>query len=95
MMTYEKLMVMVQNGDALVNDPAKMSVTDEGLIILGSSGPEEYCSDIRILIEPTGFRFWTRDPKDTPEDEAVFGKEWTDERFTENYDLIVDWAYSL
>lgn len=95
-MTYDELMAMAKEGDPLCDPdrPEKMRVTEEGLLILGSSGPTEFASDMLIRIEPNGLRAWMRDPDGTSAADAFHGSAWTAEAFFEEYDALVSWAYS-
>lgn len=95
-MTYDELTALCMQGDVLVDParPDRVSQTEEGLIILGQSGPEEYASDMRIVIEPNGLRAWMRDPEGTSEEDKFHGPDWTEEAFFETYDALVSWAYS-
>lgn len=98
-MTYEELIGLARNGDPLIDpeSPDSVSVTDEGLVILGSHGREvgeTMCSDMKIRIEHNGFRAWFRDPAGATEEEVFHGPDWTAERFFEDYDDLVSWAYT-
>lgn len=94
-MTYEELLAMAKDGDPLFDPdhPEKASITAEGLLILGSSGPEEYASDILIRIEPEGLRAWMRDPEGTSEEDRFHGPDWTAEAFFQEYESLCSWAY--
>lgn len=99
-MTYEELLAMAKEGDPLIDPdrPESATVTEEGLIILGQngdgSGSGVYASDMRVVIEPNGFRCWMRDPQGSSGEDVFHGPDWTAEAFLEDYDALVSWAYS-
>lgn len=98
-MTYEELVAMAKEGDPLidVDRPDSVSITDEGLIILGQNGDGDgsgvYASDMRVVIEPNGFRAWMRDPEGSEGEDVFHGPVWTAEAFFEDYESLVTWAY--
>lgn len=98
-MTYDELIELARSGDPLFDpaEPDSVSVTEEGLVILGGTGAEEgstMCSDLRIRIEDGGLRAWMRDPVGTADEDVFHGREWTAEAFFEDYDDLVSWAYA-
>lgn len=101
-MTYDDLMILVkgsENQDPLIDPdhPERASITDEGLVILGQNGDGDgsgtFCSDMRIVIEPNGFRAWMRDPEGSSGEDVFHGPDWMAEAFFEEYDSLVTWAY--
>ena len=93
--TYEELLKLAATGDPLIDPehPEKASITDEGLVILGSN-KDGYAGDLRIQIDGELSRVWFRDPSDLDPSEVFFGSEWTFEAVFTQYDDLVGWVYT-
>lgn len=97
MMTYDQLVALACSGDRLIDAdrPDSYRITADGLIIDGAADEcGSYQSDMRIVIEPGGFRVWLRDPKDLNGTPCFHGAAWSHERFCPTYSDLTDWVYS-
>lgn len=93
--TYADLLKLVAEDDPLIDPehPERASVTDEGLVILGSD-KDGYSSDLRIEIIDEGNKLKVsfRDASDATD--SFFGKEWAAEAEFGNYKDLVGWVYT-
>ena len=103
MMTPDELLKLAISRidyDGLIDpDTPERGITlPEGLLILGSSeaaGDSHTADDLYIQIEGDGLRLFWRDPRGTPQQQSVWGREWEMNSHFNRFEDLRAFAYTI